>query len=68
MYLRAEEPTLARQNSDVNIFSFGNFVHRPRELVVGFSAQRVELLGCVECDEGHFAAVFGEDLRLCHYD
>jgi hypothetical protein len=39
----------------------GDLVHCARELVVQFSAERIELLGDIEGDDGDFAAVFDED-------
>lgn len=45
-----------------------NLGHGTRKLVVRFAAERVELLGDIECDNGEFAAVFGLDGFFGHDD
>jgi hypothetical protein len=66
--LRGEEPSVARQHSDKHLIVLGDLVHGARELVVQFSAERVELLGDVEGDDGDFTAVFDENaIFLGHF-
>jgi hypothetical protein len=59
--LRRKEPALPCQNRDEHLIVLCDFEQRARKLVVVFSAQRIEFLGDVECDDGDAAAVVDQD-------
>jgi hypothetical protein len=59
--LRREKPSRACQYGNENLIMLRNLEQCARKLVVVFSAQRIELLGHVERDDGDAAAVVDED-------
>lgn len=58
---RAEVAAFARQNGNVDIIALGDLLHGEGKLVVGCSVEGVEFLGCIERDDGDFAAVLELD-------
>jgi len=59
--LRGKVAALARQYGNKDFVVRCDFVHGARELVVVFSAQRVEFLGDIEGYDGEGVAVFDGD-------